>query len=125
MPPVKYHPPVERWKNLPITASVLSKGDGTIRIVMLGDSIVNDTSRSRWDDLLRKAYPNCRIDRTTCVRGGTGCWWFKEPSRLKRYVLDLNPDLLIIGGISHKDDVDSIREVIHGVPQGPASATSC
>jgi hypothetical protein len=115
MPPVKYQPPADRWPNLPVTASVLGKGEGTLRIVMLGDSIVNDTSRSRWDDLLRKAYPKCRIDRTTCVRGGTGCWWFKEPSRLKRYVLDLNPDLLILGGISHKDDTNSIREVIHAV----------
>ena len=117
MPPVEYRPPADRWKNLPITASALGKGEGILRIVMLGDSIVNDTSRSRWDDLLRRDYARCRIDRTTCVRGGTGCWWYKEASRLKRYVLDLNPDLLIIGGISHKDDVNSIREVIRGVRQ--------
>jgi lysophospholipase L1-like esterase len=30
-------------------------------------------------------------------------------------VFDIQPDLLIIGGISHKDDIDSIREVIRGV----------
>ena len=42
---------------------------------------------------------------------------------MKRYVLDLNPDLLIIGGISHRDDVDSIREVIRGVAR-PVAATS-
>jgi len=115
MPPVTYHPPADRWQHLPITAAVLGKGNGSLRIVMLGDSIVNDTSRSRWDDLLRKTYPKCKIDRTTCVRGSTGCWWFKEPERLKRYVLDLHPDLLIIGGISHKDDTESIREVIKAV----------
>ena len=91
---------------------MLGKGEGTLRIVMLGDSIVNDTSRSRWDDLLRASYPKCRIVRTTCVRGGTGCWWYKEPGRVKRYVLDLQPDLLIIGGISHRDDIGSIRSVI-------------
>jgi hypothetical protein len=112
MPPVKYDPPADRWAHLPLTASVLGKGEGSPRIEMLGDSIVNDTSQSRWDDLLRKAYPKCKIDRVTCVRGGTGCWWYKEPARLKRYVLDLQPDLLIIGGISQRDDVDSIREVI-------------
>jgi hypothetical protein len=115
MPPVRYQPPADRWDQLPIAASVLGKGEGTLRIVMLGDSIVNDTSRSRWDDLLRKAYPKCKIDRVTCVRGGTGCWWYKEPARLKRYVLDLQPDLLIMGGISQKDDIDSIREVIRAV----------
>ena len=32
-------------------------------------------------------------------------------------MLDLNPDLLIIGGISHKDDIDSIREVIRAGAQ--------
>jgi hypothetical protein len=115
MPPVKYNPPMDRWAHLPLTASVLGKGEGSLRIEMLGDSIVNDTSRSRWDDLLRKAYPKCKIDRVTCVRGGTGCWWYKEPARLKRYVLDLQPDLLIIGGISQKDDIDSIRELIRAV----------
>ncbi len=94
IPPVTYRPPADRWAELPITASILGKGEGTLRVVMLGDSIVNDTSRSRWDDLLRASYPKCRIVRTTCVRGGTGCWWYKEPGRVKRYVLDHNPDLL-------------------------------
>ena len=115
IPPVRYLPPADRWANLPLTATVLGRGEGTLRIVMLGDSIVNDTSRSRWDDLLRAAYPKCRIIRTTCVRGGTGCWWYREPGRVKRYVLDLDPDLLIIGGISHKDDTDSIRDVVRQV----------
>jgi hypothetical protein len=119
MPPVTYHPPVDRWEHLPITASALGKGEGTLRIVMLGDSIVNDTSRSRWDDLLRKAYPKCRIDRTTCVRGGTGCWWYKDPSRLKRYVLDLNPDLLIVGGISHITPARKIRTLVPMSPTRP------
>ena len=115
MPPVRYRPPADRWAHLPTTASVLGEGEGTLRVVMLGDSIVNDTSRSRWDDRLRAMYPKCRIVRTTCVRGGTGCWWYREPGRVKRYVLDLQPDLLIIGGISHKDDTESIRDVIRQV----------
>jgi hypothetical protein len=115
IPPVRYQPPADRWAHLPVTATVLGRGEGTLRIVMLGDSIVNDTSRSRWDDLLRAAYPKCRIIRTTCVRGGTGCWWYKEPGRVQRYVLDLEPDLLIIGGISHRDDIDAIRDVVRQV----------
>ena len=36
---------------------------------------------------------------------------------MKRYVLDLHPDLLIIGGISHGDDIDSIRDVVRQVRQ--------
>ena len=51
MPPVQYVPPTDRWSNLPLTAKRLKQG-GTLRVVMLGDSIVNDTSRSCWHLLL-------------------------------------------------------------------------
>lgn len=112
MPPVEYHPPSARWQCLPRTAAILNQNESELRIIMLGDSIVNDTSRSHWDGLLQSFYPNCKITKITCVRGGTGCWWYKEPGRVKRYVLDYKPHLLIIGGISHNNDTDSIRDVI-------------
>jgi hypothetical protein len=115
IPPVRYAPPADRWKNLPRTAAPLAKDGAELRVVMLGDSIVNDTSRSRWDDVLQRSYPKCKIAKVACVRGGSGCWWFKEPARVKKYVLDQKPDLLILGGISHKDDVDSVRELIEAV----------
>ena len=63
-------------------------------------------------------YPLCKVTKVACVRGSTGCWWYKEPGRVKRYVLDLNPDLLIIGGISHRDDTESVREVVRQVRAG-------
>ena len=112
IPPVRYEPPADRWQRLPHTGSILAKDAGELRGVMLGDSIVNDTSRSRWDDVLQRQYPKVRITKVTVVRGGTGCWWYREPGRVERYVLAHKPDLLIIGGISQRDDVDSIREVI-------------
>ncbi len=115
MPPVHFTPPADRWSRLPITSAILKKGEGELRIVMLGDSIVNDTSRSRWDDLVQKAYPKVKITRVTVVRGGTGCWWYKEPGRIAKYVLPHKPDLLIIGGISQRDDIDSIHDVIRQV----------
>ena len=112
IPPLRYAPPSTRWQFLPRTVAALAGEGGTLRVVMLGDSIVNDTSRSRWDDVLQASYPKVKIVKTTCVRGGTGCWWFKTPERVKRYVLDFKPDLLILGGISHRDDVDSVKELI-------------
>lgn len=118
IPPVRFEAPRDRWANLPRTAAILGKGEGELRVVMLGDSIVNDTSQSRWEDLTQAQYPRCKITKITCVRGSTGCWWYKEPGRVKRYVLDLNPDLLIIGGISHKDDTESIRAVVRQVRAG-------
>jgi len=119
MPPVRYTPPADRWANLPRAAAILGKGEGEMRVVMLGDSIVNDTSRSRWEDLLAKRYPKLKIVKVTCVRGSTGCWWYKEPGRVQRYVLDHRPDLLIIGGISQRGDVDSIRDVVRQVRGRP------
>jgi hypothetical protein len=118
MPPVRYTPAANRWENLPRTRSILAKGDGELRVVMLGDSIVNDTSRSSWELVLQKNYPKLKITRIACVRGSTGCWWYKEDGRVNRYVLDYRPDLLIIGGISQRDDIDSIRDVIEQVRKG-------
>jgi hypothetical protein len=118
MPPVKYAPPAGRWENLPRTAAILGRGEGGLRVVMLGDSIVNDTSRSCWEQVLQRQYPKVRITKITCVRGGTGCWWYREAGRVRRYVLDQRPDLLIIGGISQRDDADSIRDVVAQVRKG-------
>ncbi len=115
MTPLKYEPAKDRWKSLPITAKILGKSKGELRVVMLGDSIVNDTSRSLWDQLVQRRHPDNKITKITCVRGSTGCWWYKEEGRVKRYVLDHEPDLLIIGGISQRNDLDSIRSVIKQV----------
>jgi hypothetical protein len=111
IPPVRYNPPDNRWKNLPLAKKFLSEG-GTFRVVMLGDSIVNDTSRSCWNLLVERQYPKCKIEKITSVRGSTGCWWYKEPGRVKKFVLDQKPTLVLIGGISNRDDIDSIRDVI-------------
>ncbi len=114
MEPVRYEPPADRWVHLDRTRKRLADGD-SLRVVMLGDSIVNDTSSSRFELLLERAYPRCRITKVTSVRGSTGCWWYKEENRVEEWVLRHKPDLLMIGGISQRDDVESIREVIRQV----------
>ena len=116
IPPVQYSPPVERWDKLPKTGKLLTEG-GTLHVVMLGDSIVNDTSRSCWNFIVERRQPKCQIEKITCVRGSTGCWWYKYPGRVQKYVLDHKPDLVIIGGISHRDDIESIREVIRQIQE--------
>ncbi len=75
IPPVRYSPPSNRWKNLARTRDRLLEG-GTLHVVMLGDSIVNDTSRSCWNLLLEKSFPACNVEKVTSVRGSTGCWWY-------------------------------------------------
>jgi len=114
IPPVQYSPPGERWDKLPKTGKALTEG-GTLHVVMLGDSIVNDTSRSCWNFIVERRHPKCRIEKITCVRGSTGCWWYKYPGRVQKFVLDHSPDLVLIGGISHRNDVESIREVIRQI----------
>jgi len=113
--PVKYAPKMAPWKQLPRVATALAKKCGELRIVMLGDSIVNDTARSRWGDRLQEHYPECKISVVAIVRGGTGCWWYKEDGRVAKYVVPQKPDLLIIGGISHNDDIGAVREVMKQV----------
>lgn len=114
MEPVRYNPPSGRWKYLPRTKKLLTDG-GTLQVVMLGDSIVNDTSRSCWNLLVEKRYPECKIEKITSVRGSTGCWWYKEPGRVKKFVLDHKPSLVMIGGISHRGDINAIRDVIRQI----------
>ena len=109
--PVEFDPPADRWQHLPGTMKRLREGDG-LRIVMLGDSIVNDTASSQYELLLERIYPKCKVTKIRSVRGSTGCWWYKEENRVGPWVLDHKPDLLMIGGISQRDDVESIREVI-------------
>jgi hypothetical protein len=114
IPPVRYTPPSNHWRNLPKTKQLLTEGE-RLRVVMLGDSIVNDTSRSCWNLLLEQRYPKCRIIKITSVRGSTGCWWYKEPDRLQKFVLDHDPNLVIIGGISQRGNISSIRDVIRQI----------
>jgi len=117
IPPVECRPSPERWRYLPKTIERLQNGPA-LRIVMLGDSIVNDTSHSRFELLLERLYPKCKVTKVTSVRGSTGCWWYKEENRVKPWVLDHRPDLVMIGGISQRDDVESIREVIRQIRAG-------
>jgi len=111
IPAVAVALPSDRLQRLPATMKRLREG-GTLRIVMLGDSIINDTARSCWHELVGQHYPKCKIVRVVSVRGGTGCWFYKQPGKIEKYVLKQRPDLVIIGGISQNYDVASIRECL-------------
>ncbi len=117
LPPLHYTPPAERWGQLPHTMHTLRNG-GTLRIVLLGDSIANDTSNSLFELFLRQKYPRARIEVIPSVRGGTGCKFYKDNAHVSQYVLALRPDLLIIAGISQGYDSEAIRSVIEQVRLG-------
>ena len=119
MPPLAYTPPAGRFAQLPRTAAILKNG-GELRVVMLGDSIVNDASRSSWEHVLMRNVPGLTVKKTTVVRGSTGAWWYREAGRVQKYVLPHRPDLVIIGGISHRDDIDAVRDVVAQIRAGAA-----
>jgi hypothetical protein len=111
LPDLSWTPPANRLEFLPKTLSAMKSGK-PLRIVMLGDSIVNDTFNSNFQSLIMRLYPESDLRFICSVRGSTGCWHYQEPENFKAYVTDLRPDLLIIGGISHREDIDAIRNVI-------------
>jgi lysophospholipase L1-like esterase len=116
MPPGQFTAPPRDWTHLRRTRRILTEG-GDLRLLALGDSIVNDTMRSGWVALLQEAYPKARIQATVYVRGGGGCQHYQEEDRVAKYILPRKPDLVYIGGISQKD-IASIREVIRQLRAG-------
>lgn len=114
MQPLNYSPPPDRWRHLDSTLQRLREG-GAVKIVLLGDSIMGDTSSSKFELLLQRLYPKCRVEKVASLRGSTGCWWYKLENRVEEYVLKHKPDLLMIGGISQRQDTDSICDVIRQV----------
>jgi hypothetical protein len=114
MPPVDVAAVPRAGRYLRRTIDKLRRGE-TLRIVMLGDSVANDTGNSAYDVLIERMYPGAQVELITSVRGGTGCTYYREENRVKPYVLDYEPDLLLIAGISHGHDVEAVRSVIRQV----------
>ena len=114
MDPIVYQPPTDRFANIPRTMAKLRDG-GELRMVLLGDSIMGNTSASSFELLLMRDYPKCKIEKTASLRSSTGCKYYREENRVQDYVLKHNPDLLVIGGISNGDDAEAVRSVIQQV----------
>lgn len=102
MPPGTFTPPAPDWTRLRKTRRLLAEG-GTLRILGLGDSIVNDTMRSGWVASLGAAYPKAKIEATVYVRGGGGCQHYRDEDRVAKNIVPRKPDLVLIGGISQRD----------------------
>jgi hypothetical protein len=113
-PALRYTPPKKCCSRLPRTMKTLQQG-GRLRIVMLGDSICNDTANSLYEALLKRVYPQAQIEVAVSVRGGAGCQYYKDENRVQDYVLRFKPDLVIIAGISHGYDAEAIRSVIRQI----------
>ncbi len=114
MDPIVYTPPINRFVNIPKTMGKLRDG-GELRMVLLGDSIMGNTSGSSFELLLMRDYPKCNLIKIPSLRSSTGCKYYREENRVQEYVLRHNPDLLVIGGISNGGDAEAVRSVIKQV----------
>ena len=98
--PLDFHPEGDWTALLPRTMEALKTGKPW-RVVMLGDSIVQDTFHSQFHALVKRAFPKSDVEWILSMRGGTGCWHYILAENFHRYVVAHKPDLLIIGGISN------------------------
>lgn len=114
LPPVRCRPPRDRWARIPRAMRKLRNGE-PLRIVILGDSIGNDTGNAPLDKLIQRNYPGSRVTVITSVRGGTGCGYYQEEGRVEHYVTRYRPDLVMIIAISHAHQMEPIRKVIRQI----------
>ena len=114
MDPIKYTPPADRFKYIPKAMKTLKEG-GELRMVLLGDSIMGNTSGSSFEQLLMRRYPKCKIKKIASLRSSTGCNWYQHENRVEHYVFRHEPDLLLIGGISNGNDAEVVRSVVKQV----------
>ena len=99
LPPLNFAPKGNPLALAPKTLGALKTGKPW-RILMLGDSIMQDTFHSQFHALVKRAYPKSDVTWLVSVRGSTGCWYYCEPENFKKYVADYKPDCVFIGGIS-------------------------
>ena len=104
----------EQQFRLARTLAKLQAGQ-SVRIVLCGDSIVNDLSNSGFDVLLERAFPGASVSMITAVGGGTGMdQWnpsnstypfissssYRGALNFNQAIAEQEPDLVILGGIS-------------------------
>ena len=99
-----------RFDSLSSFIQKLRAGD-TVRVAMVGDSIVADTMNAHFQLGLEARYPGTEIILLEAVGNGTGLgsWNDPNPHNWKNYdlnfdaaVLEQSPDLVIFGGISNR-----------------------
>lgn len=115
LPPLTCRLDPERWTQLPRTMQALREGR-PLRLLLLGDSIVNDLGNSLFHLQLERLYPGAQITLLRSIRGGTGCRAYRR--QVGELVIAKAPDLVIIGGISNDFDAAAVRSVVEQARKG-------
>ncbi len=131
MPQIHYTPPVNHLTGLDRTMAKLRAGQ-SVTIVMLGDSIMDDTANSTIDVLLQQRYGSL-VKVVSAVGSGTSIKEWNKPANtdpsakylnLQANVYDQAPDLVMMGGISNRTEAGSMpcyqdfRDVIDKIRAG-------
>lgn len=114
LPPLSFVAPEEATALLPRTMEALRTGKPW-RVVMLGDSIVQDAFHSQFHALVKRAFPTSTAEWVISVRGSTGCQTYAMADEFFPCVADKRPDLLLIGGASNygkKDGPDGAAAIL-------------
>lgn len=115
--------PPDQVALMPRTIAAFGAG-GTLRIVFLGDSIMQDAANSAVDLWIEQRHPNVRLEIITAIGGGAGMERWNHPEKfpghdlnLQAAVIDQRPDLVLIGGISTRS-IDDTRAIIGRIREG-------
>lgn len=109
---LNYVPKASRWRFLPQTLNRLRTAQ-PLRVVLLGDSVQQDTANAPTDALLQRLYPGAPIEWISSTRGGTGVSFYR--TNVAAYITDYRPNLLIIGGISNGENISDFQSVVDQV----------
>lgn len=114
LPPVRSEPAPDRHRLIPRTLSRLRAGE-TVRVVMLGDSISQDTCNSFFDIFVEPLYPGADLRLVPSIDGGKGCWYYINDVMFQRYVVAQEPELLMVGTHSEHHGVEPLKQLLRRV----------
>jgi len=129
MPPLHYTPARDRFAGLSRIRNRLQQRQ-EVTVVLLGDSLMNDTCNSTFDVLLERTYGyagNTRVHAVAAVGGGAGVdkwagdanWnWPRSDLDLQAAVVGQRPDLVVIGGISNGTNYAAFEALIDRIVGG-------
>lgn len=90
----------DAWAKLPNSRNTINSTN-EFCIVLLGDSIMNDTWCGNFGAMLKCDFPRTDFKLILSVRGSTGCWYYHKKENFEEYVAKFHPNLVVIGGISN------------------------
>jgi len=107
MPPLKFTAPPDSMALLPKTVAAMKNGTPW-RVVMLGNSLMDDSVNSLFMALVQRDFPASRFNVVGSVRGQTGCGFYRIPEQFQKYVVAHKPELLMILDSTGGEDLEAV-----------------